>query len=196
MAKSIKRPKPGATRFKLRPSPGSARCFWSTKAARHRIEWRGDDRYGLRGLEGFEDSVEHLLEIADRDPARLSPGVLARPGLQDAVLGSCLQLMGPAELSYMVQARAAYPILGIERTWTTLRPHILAIDPRQMGWVRELELSLDELIDGSVESIVATRFSNDFISPVRDRLQAMLDELEEPVLELDKSFGQAVAENP
>ena len=170
------------------PQPRVSPLFVIHEQQRRRIEWRGELSYGLRGLDDFEAPVSELLDLLEKEPARVSPGVLARPAIQDVVLGSSLQLMGPAELSYMTQARAAYEILGIDRTWTTLRPQILAIDPRQVDRLVELQLPLRELFGSNVQSIVAERFGNDFVTPIRERLVATLAELEGPVLELDKSL--------
>ncbi len=170
------------------PQPGVSPLFLIHEQRRRRIEWRGDEAYGLRGLDDFEAPVSELLDVLENEPARVSPGVLARPAIQDVVLASSLQLMGPSELSYMTQARAAYEILGVDRTWTTLRPQILAIDSRQVGRLVELQLPLQELFDSNVQSIVAERFGRDFVSPIRERLLATLGELEAPVLELDKSL--------
>lgn len=174
--------------LQVTPQPGVSPLFLVHEGERRRIEWRGEQRYGLRGLDDFEKPVEDLLSRLDEDPSCVSPGVLARPGIQDVVLGSSLQLMGPSELSYMVQAGAAYRVLGIERTWTALRPQMMAVDPRQLGWLEELELGLAELIAEPTASIVAKRYGHDFVSPIRDRMLEALGELEEPTLEVDKSL--------
>ena len=74
---------------------------------RCRIVWCGEEEYELRGGEQSEGARLHvgeLLETLDENPSVISPGVLARPAIQDAVLGTSLQLMGPGELSYMTQA--------------------------------------------------------------------------------------------
>ena len=170
------------------PQPGVSPLFLVHQQERRRIEWRGEATYGLRGLDDYEAPVSELLALLEENPSCISPGVLARPAIQDVVLGSSLQLMGPSELSYMTQARAAYRILGIDRTWTTLRPQVLAIDRRQADRLEELQLPLEELFDSNVQSIVADRFGDDFVTPIRERLLAILAELEEPVLELDKSL--------
>ena len=174
--------------LQVTPQPGTSPLFLIHEGQRRRIEWRDGDHFGLRGVDNFEGTVDELLGLLDQDPARFSPGVLARPAIQDVVLGSSLQLMGPSELSYMTQARGAYKILGIEKTWTTLRPQMMALDRRQVGWMEELELSIRELIDESTASIVAERFGRDFVTPIRDKMIEALAELEAPTLDVDKSL--------
>ena len=174
--------------LQVTPQPGVSPLFLIHEGHRRRIEWRGQDRYGLRGVDAFEGEVEDLLRRLDESPALFSPGVLARPAIQDVVLGSALQLMGPSELSYMTQARGAYQILGIERTWTTLRPQMMVLDKRQRAWLEELDLPLAELLDEPTASIVAKRFGEDFVSPIRDKMLRVLEELEGPTLEVDKSL--------
>ena len=46
----------------------------------------------------------------------VSPGVLARPAIQDAVLGTTIQLVGPGELAYMAQAAVTHAVLEVEPT--------------------------------------------------------------------------------
>ena len=51
--------------------------------------------------------ANELLEIARQQPELLSPSALARPMVQDAVLGSALLVLGPGELSLYHPGRSA-----------------------------------------------------------------------------------------
>ena len=66
---------------------------------RRRIAWT-DGGYALRGLEDAPRLLDELRRILADNPSVISPGVLARPAVQDALLGTTLQVMGPAELSF------------------------------------------------------------------------------------------------
>jgi len=179
--------------LQVTPQPGLSPLFLLRGGERRRIEWRGDDRYGLRGVDDFEAPVEQLRRTLAENPAVVSPGVLARPAIQDALLGTTLQVMGPSELSYMAQARAVYPLLGIDAPWTTLRPQALVLDQRHADHLRELGVSLGELFERPVDELVAERLGDDPVAPVRERIGELLDGLGERAVELDKNLERPFA---
>jgi uncharacterized protein YllA (UPF0747 family) len=64
----------------------------------------------------------------------------------------------------------------------------MLLDARSAGWLEELGLPLHELLDQSAEEIVARRFSNDLVGPVRERIDELLGELRERVLAVDATL--------
>jgi hypothetical protein len=94
------------------PAPGASPLFLLRDRARRRIEWRDGEHFALRGVRGSRPLAE-LFATIEENPAAVSPGALARPALQDAALGTTLQVLGPGELAYMAQAAAVYETLGI-----------------------------------------------------------------------------------
>ena len=74
---------------------------------RRRVLWDGEGDFVLRGVDRAPRPVADLIATVADNPAVVSPGVLLRPVVQDAVLGTALQLMGPGELAYLAQASAA-----------------------------------------------------------------------------------------
>ncbi len=133
--------------------------------------------------------MERLLSIVDEEPERVSPGVLARPAVQDALLGTALQVMGPAETSYLAQAAAVYRVLGLPPTWTALRPQAMILEERQIEHLEELGVSLGEILEGDVERILGERLGEDVVTPARRKIADAFDELRaavsavEPTLE-------------
>lgn len=188
-------PQPGLSPlFLLQAARGETGDGTLDQVQRRRIEWHadggeggGDDTYGLRGTDGTWP-VGELLDAIDDNPSAVTPGVLARPALQDAVLGTTLMVLGPGEVSYLAQAAPAYEILGIEPPWFTLRPQTMVLDARSASWLGELDLPLAELLDSSPEEIVARRFSDDLVSPVRDEIDTRLEELRARVLAVDQTL--------
>ena len=174
--------------LQVRPQRGVSPLFLVRGGERRRIEFPGETTWALRGVAGSEAPIAELLQLLDENPACLSPGVLARPAIQDAVLGTTLQVMGPAETSYLVQAAAAYKILGIEAPFTTLRPQVLLLEDRQAGWLEELDLSLSELLSQPLEKILTARLGGNQVEDVRRQVAASLDSLQEPLLQLDASL--------
>lgn len=155
---------------------------------RRRIVWEGEDAYSLRGDDAPPKPVAELRALIHECPECFSPGVLCRPALQDALLGSTLQIMGPSELSYLAQASAVYEVLGIDAPWTTLRPQILVVDERSAGYLEELDVTLEDLVETPVEQILTDRLGEDFVTPVRERIAALVGDLREPILGLDPTL--------
>ena len=195
-AESDKRIQERGHPLQVSPQPGLSPLFLlhaaqddsgTDRVQRRRVDWQGEDRYGLRGTDGSWD-VADLLATIDDNPSTVTPGVLARPALQDAVLGTTLMVLGPGELSYMAQAAPAYEILGLEPPWITLRPQSMLLDARAADWLEELALPIAELLDSSPEEIVARRFSEDLVSPVRGEIDTLLAKLRERVLGVDQTL--------
>ena len=171
----------------VRHQSGVSPLFVLRDDQRRRVVWNGDG-YALRGRDDPARPVGDLLDLVDAQPQCVSPGVLARPAIQDALLGTTLQVMGPAETSYLTQARAVYRVLEVPAPHTTLRPQVLVLEERQMRYLEELDVSLAELLETPVDRLIADKLGEDFIAPVQQRLEVMLDELRAPVLAVDKSL--------
>ena len=165
--------------------------FLLSRGERRRIEWRGDDRWALRGREeGDGGSIADLLAIVDDNPGVVSPGVLARSAVQDAVLGTSLFLVGPGELAYMTQGSAVYPFLAGEAPWIALRPQALVLESHLADKLAGLGLSLADLLGDRhrLDRALAVAEGEDFVAPVRQRVAAALDELRAPTLAADPSL--------
>jgi len=175
--------------LQVNPQPGASPLFLLRDKERRRIQWTADgEGYVLRGLEEDPRPLAELYEILEENPAAVSPGVLARPAVQDALLGTTLQVMGPSEMSYMSQVSAVYPEIGIIPPWTTLRPQALVLEGRQIAYLEELGVSLKELFEMPVEKLVADKLGEDFVQPVRQRMETLMGELRQPLLALDPTL--------
>jgi uncharacterized protein YllA (UPF0747 family) len=111
--------------------------------------------------------------------------VLARPAVQDAIFGTTLQVMGPAETSYLAQASAVYRVAEVDAPWTTLRPQVMVLEERQLAQMAELGVSLGEILDEPLEEILAARLHEDFVAPVRQQVEELLESLREPAMALE-----------
>ena len=175
--------------LQVTPQPGTSPLFLLRGNERRRIVWGEDGKsYFLRGQEQDVRPLEQLYEILDENPSVVSPGVLARPAIQDALLGTTLQVMGPSEMSYMSQVSAVYPHLGLTVPWTTLRPQALILEQRQLDYLQELDISLQELFEVPTEQLVAQRLGENFLGPIRERMGALMDELRAPTVALDANL--------
>lgn len=177
--------------LQVAPQRDASPLFLLRDGARRRIEWSGEASFRLRGEPGgLEEPVANLLQIIEETPERISPGVLARPAIQDAVLGTTLQVMGPGETAYLAQAAAIYPLLEIAPPWTALRPQALIFDARQREQLAELSGTLAELLFApeALTHRLAVRAGGNLVGERRDLVAAMLEELRAPALALDASL--------
>jgi bacillithiol biosynthesis cysteine-adding enzyme BshC len=173
--------------LQVSPQRGLSPLFLLRHGERRRIEWRGEDRFTLRGREDGGGTVAELLEIIEENPGVVSPGVLARPAMQDAVLGTAIQVVGPGELSYMAQAGVTHAVLEVEPTFVALRPQTLLLEAKQIERLEELGLPLATLLGdrGALDRWLAEREGGDLVGPVRRRLEEALAELRGPVVAAD-----------
>jgi len=175
--------------LQVAPQPTAAPLFLLRGGERRRIEW-ADEGFRLRGLDAVE-TVDTLLETIDENPGAVSPGVQARPLLQDAVFGTALQVLGPGELSYMPQVAPLYELLDIPAPHVALRPQMLVIDRRQEGWQGELGVSWEALTapEFDADKLLAERAGGDPVQPVAAEVDHLLRGLEGPLTELDPNLG-------
>ncbi len=175
--------------LQVSPQRGASPLFLLRHGERRRIEWR-DGGYALRGRDEKPGTIEELLRIVDENPAVVSPGVLARPAVQDAVLGTALQVLGPGELSYMAQAAATHAVLEVMPPWVALRPQTLILEAKQVERLRELGIPLATLLGdhAGVDRWLAERDGGDLVGPVRRCLEDSLADLRGAILAADPNL--------
>jgi uncharacterized protein YllA (UPF0747 family) len=176
--------------LQVSPQRGASPLFLLHRGERRRIEWQGEDGFALRGRNEAGGSIAELLRTIDENPGVVSPGVLARPAVQDAILGSCLQVLGPGEISYMAQVAPVYPLLEVAPPTLALRPQTMLLEPKQVERLAESGLTLADLLGDrqSLDHIRSVRAGNDFVTPVRAEIEAALTALEAPALAIDPNL--------
>lgn len=175
------------------PQRSASPLFLLRGGARRRIAWSADGAsYTLRGGDGELRPVAELLETIDDNPSAVSPGVLARPAIQDAILGTSLFVLGPGEMSYLPQAVASYRVLGLGAPAVALRPQIAVLDPREVRWLEELSLPLGALFAPGDELARHLASAEDLarLAATRSVVLAAMEELAAPALALDPSLDR------
>ncbi len=173
--------------LQVTPQAGASPLFLIHGRARRRIEWRGDGRFSLRGEEGFDEPIDRLLETIDDNPGVVSPGVMARAAMQDAILGTSVLVFGPGEVSYIPQVAPVYELLGIAPPAVFLRPQALVLASRELDKLASIGLGLDELVaaDLDLDRALAGGREEKLTAPIRGRLSAALDDLRGAAVEID-----------
>jgi uncharacterized protein YllA (UPF0747 family) len=132
--------------LQVKPQPGTSPLFFLRGGARRRIVWEGVDGWSLRGEEDSRCPVDELLAAIADNPGVVMPGVLARPLVQDAILGTTLQVMGPGEMSYLPQLAPLYDVLEVAPPATALRPQLLVMPGHQLKKLAETGIDLADLV--------------------------------------------------
>jgi bacillithiol biosynthesis cysteine-adding enzyme BshC len=176
--------------LQVSPQRGSSPLFLFHRGERRRIEWRGEDGFALRGRAEGGGSVAELLRTIDENPGVVSPGVLARPAVQDAVLGTCLQVLGPGEVSYMAQVAPVYPLLEVAPPTVALRPQTMVLEAKQIERLAESGLTLADLLGArqDLDRTRGARAGGGFVAPVRQEVEAALATLRAPALGVDPNL--------
>jgi len=184
--------------LQVAPQPGTAPLFALAGAERRRITWTGEDGWALRGArsgaEGAAESrsVAELLALIEGNPAAVSPNVLSRPPLQDAVLGTSVQVMGPGEMSYLAQAAPLYPLLDVQPPAVAPRPRALVLEEKQLAALAQTSLDARLLLASAteVEKALAARLDGDPVAPAQARALAELAALREAAVAIDPNLDR------
>ena len=176
--------------LQVKPQSGASPLFVIHGRARRRVEWRGENRFTLRGEVGFEEEVDWLLRAIDDNPSVVSPGVMARTAMQDAILGTSVLVFGPGELSYIPQVAPIYELLGIAPPVVFARPQALVLGRREVDKLDSIGISLAELVaaDLDLDRALSHGREEDLTAPTRDQLTAALAELRTAAVALDASL--------
>ncbi len=166
---------------------GSLPLFLLVEGRRRRLEGHEDGRFTLRGVDRPPLETADLLGAIADNPLLVSPGVLARPVVQDAVLGTSVFVLGPGELAYMAQVAAAYPVVEVAPSTLALRPSAAVVEGKQLSWLAGLPVGLGEILGdrAALERRLAAGRGGDLAEGARERIVAELDALRERTLAID-----------
>ncbi len=124
--------------------PGASPLFVLQGEARRRVIWTSNG-FKLRGESAERPLAELTARIAE-NPGAVSPSALARPALQDAILGTSLFVVGPGELAYLAQAAAVYAVLEAPAPLVALRPQALVLEGHQPEHIQAWGGNLADLL--------------------------------------------------
>jgi len=103
-----------------------------------------DGAFHLR-RSGERFTLEEIADIADADPARLSPNVLLRPVVEAAILPTVAYLGGPGELAYLPQCAPVYAALGVTPQTAAPRWSGVILETRTHKVLEKYDLTLEDL---------------------------------------------------
>lgn len=176
--------------LQVQPQPGASPLFYLHGMERRRLALDGDG-VALRGEVDFSETRTWLEEAVRENPAVVSPGVLARPAIQDAILGTHLQLLGPGEVSYMPQVAPLYAHLGLAPPLVAVRPQVVVLGRHQLDKIGSSGLTLAELVapDLDLDQVLGGKGGQELVAGAAADIGRRLDELGARTLEVDASLA-------
>jgi len=176
--------------LQVQPQRGVSPLFYLHRGERRRIEWQGEDRWGLRGLDDAGGTVAELRSQIEDNPAAVSAGVLARPAVQDAMLGTFLHIGGPGELSYLAQVAPVYRLLGLDAPWVAFRPQAVVLESHRLEQLEQTGLTLADLFADreQLERRLAELHGTNPVEETKERVREVLEGLKSPALEIDANL--------
>jgi uncharacterized protein YllA (UPF0747 family) len=125
----------------------------------------------------------------------LSPNVLTRPAMQDAIFPTAAYIGGPAEVAYFAQATAVYEALG--RPAPPVYPRISAtiLEPRVARALKKYDMQFLDVFRGRDfmrHKAVATVQGVELFDRARDHIGAELESLRPALTAVDATLGGAL----
>ncbi len=87
-----------------------------------------------------------LRRLAQEQPERLSPNVVLRPIMQDAIFPTIAYVAGPGELAYFAQLRPVYQTFDVPMPLIVPRATLTLLEPRVGQLLERFHLSLPDLV--------------------------------------------------
>lgn len=142
-------------------------------------------------------NLQTLHDIVDREPQRISTGVLTRPLLQDAVLGPSIFVGGPAEVAYYAQIAPLHEELDVALPRVALRGHTLLVPERVLLTYHRHELRHEDIFSGPEEILARLEPEKEQqLSEAMVRAREVIDReligIRDLVLPTDKSLGKSI----
>ncbi|MBI4463319.1 MAG: bacillithiol biosynthesis cysteine-adding enzyme BshC [Acidobacteria bacterium] len=149
--------------------------------------------------QGSSYSSKQLLDLLERQPESVSPNVLLRPIMQDALLPTLCSVAGPSELAYLAQAGVLHERLLGRTPVIFPRASLTILEAPIARLLRKYDLSFPDTFSGkqSLREKMAARFlppdlAQNFQKAASD-LQENLDAIQKGLVQLDPTLAEAAA---
>lgn len=179
----------------LRITPDMVPCFLEHQQRRIGLR-RENTRFVLKAGDGSY-TLEELLDLARREPERLSPGVMVRPLMQDLLLPTLAYVGGPSEIAYLGQLTPLASWRGHAVTPVLPRASATLVEPRLAHVLNTYDLRLQDLFGGfdHVKHTVVERSLAGHTVRLFDETEQLiadrLDQIRHALAEVDPTLARA-----
>src|SRR6266571_3168509 len=125
----------------------------------------------------------------------LSPNVLVRPAMQDAIFPTAAYVGGPAEIAYFGQAAAVYEVLGRAVPPVVPRISVTILEPRVARALKKYNMEFTDVFRGRDfmrRQAVRTVQAVDIFDRARDRMTSELESLRPALDAVDSTLVGAL----
>lgn len=143
---------------------------------------------GPNGGESAGDKNEWRRRL-EADPSAFSANVVTRPLIQDSILPTVAQLVGPGEAAYFAQVEAVYESFGVFAPVRYPRPRVLLVARNVARTLRKYDLDPLEVIESDAESLVHAIQQAADEGDFAERLRALRERQQKELRELQRSLG-------
>jgi bacillithiol synthase len=162
---------------------------------------RGKDRFvGKSGSLAF--TREHLVVLAEENPAYLSNNVVTRPLMQEWLFPTIAFIAGPGEIAYWAELKLVFEHFDIKMPPIVPRLNITILDRSVETDVAELHLNLADVLSGGTEKgrhqfleSIKDKEVESLFSITKDQLVKQYRQLEAKTLELDRGLLPLLKKN-
>ncbi len=162
---------------------------------------RGNDRFvGKSGSLAF--TREHLVLLAEENPAYLSNNVVTRPLMQEWLFPTIAFIAGPGEIAYWAELKLVFEHFDIKMPPIVPRLNITILDRSVETDVAELHLNLADVLSGGTEKgrhqfleSIKDKEVESLFSMTKDQLVKQYRQLEAKTLELDRGLLPLLKKN-
>ena len=180
----------GGYHAQVKVAPGSTLLFFNVDGRRSPV--RAQDGKFVAGNAEF--SLDELHAAIESRPESVTPSVLLRPVVQDALLPTAAYIGGPAEVAYMAQAQVPYKKILGRMPAILPRSSFTLIEPGLARILSKYGLDLRDVWRGAqhvrsimeqkaIPNALARRFETD-----EEKFHAMLRSYAEAIEHLDKTL--------
>ncbi|MBJ6363146.1 bacillithiol biosynthesis cysteine-adding enzyme BshC [Paenibacillus sp. GCM10012307] len=180
----------GANLFLFGPGHSGAEDYSGDRQLLFRSGQQFKDRKGFVKL-----STDELLELARRQPERLSNNVLTRPLMQDYLFPVLGTVLGPGEIAYWALTSDAFKALGMNMPIVVPRLSFTFVDRTAQKHMERYGMTLDTVMHNAEQHKSDWLSRQGGLQPMDetfDKIKDQLSAMYEPVLETLAPYGQDI----
>ncbi|RAZ69992.1 bacillithiol biosynthesis cysteine-adding enzyme BshC [Planococcus maitriensis] len=156
----------------------AAHLFITIEGERLLLE-RDGSRFAVKNT-ALSYTEQELLDIAKREPQRLSNNVVTRPLMQDLVFPVLAFVGGPGEIAYWAALKGAFDVMGMEMPIVMPRLNVSLVDRRTAALLDKRGLSFEDVV---VERKIP-QLRNELLDHIRDEeTEAKIDKVKQGLAE-------------
>ena len=179
-------------------TPDALNAFWvDGEGRRYTLRLQdGEVHRALPRHNGDEESIDQP-PLAPRDleamlreqPEQFSANVVTRPLVQDSILPTVAQVIGPGEASYLAQVEPLYREFGVFAPLRTPRPSVTLVEPRVVRNLEKFQIAIDAALSMDAQELIHTALRNELKSGEMQEIEALHRHQEEELDALREKFA-------